>query len=158
MVDKLIKEIEELLNSEISSYKIAKDSGVSYSLISDYRNSKRKIENMTLQVANKLIRYTEELKMRNYDKMLIVVNELVLEDGATVTYWTEENPNDCTCCYSVDELKAHLGNMNEDEYEKLVFQVDFEDDEDRSYQFYMSEYKDVLDGNKFILDCLRNTR
>lgn len=158
MVDKIIKEIEELLNSEISSYKISKDSGVAYSLISDYRNGKRKLENMTLQVAKKLIRYSEELKMRNYDKMLIVVNELVLEDGATVTYWTEENPNDCTCCYSVDELKAHLGNMNEDEYEKLVFQVDFEDDEDRSYQFYMSEYKDVLDGNKFILDCLRNTR
>lgn len=158
MVDKLIKEIEELLNSEISSYKIAKDSGVSYSLISDYRNSKRKIENMTLQVANKLIRYTEDLKMRNYDKMMIVVNELVLEEGATVTYWTEENPNDCTCCYSVDELKAHLGNMEEDEYEKLVFQVDFEEDEDRSYQFYMSEYKAVLDGDKFTLDCLRNTR
>ena len=56
MVDKIIKEIEELLNSEISSYKIAKDSGVSYSLISDYRNNKRKIENMTLQVANKLIK------------------------------------------------------------------------------------------------------
>ena len=158
MVDKLIKEIEELLNSEISSYKIAKDSGVSYSLISDYRNSKRKIENMTLQVANKVIRYTEELKMRNYDKMMIVVNELVLEEGATVTYWTEENPNDCTCCYSVDELKAHLGNMEEDEYEKLVFQVDYEEDEDRSYQFYMSEYKAVLDGDKFTLDCLRNTR
>nr|DAW37800.1 MAG TPA: DNA-binding protein [Caudoviricetes sp.] len=158
MVDKLIKEIEELLNSEISSYKIAKDSGVSYSLISDYRNSKRKIENMTLQVANKLIRYTEELKMRNYDKMMIVFNELVLEEGATVTYWTEENPNDCTCCYSVDELKAHLGNMEEDEYEKLVFQVDYEEDEDRSYQFYMSEYKAVLDGDKFTLDCLRNTR
>ena len=158
MVDKLIKEIEELLNSEISSYKIAKDSGVSYSLISDYRNSKRKIENMTLQVANKLIRYTEDLKMRNYDKMMIVVNELVLEEGATVTYWTEENPNDCTCCYSVDELKAHLGNMEEDEYEKLVFQVDYEEDEDRSYQFYMSEYKAVLDGDKFTLDCLRNTR
>ena len=158
MVDKLIKEIEELLNSEISSYKIAKDSGVSYSLISDYRNAKRKIENMTLQVANKLIKYTEELKMKNYDKMMVVVNELVLEEGATVTYWTEENPNDCTCCYSVEELKAHLGNMEEDDYEKLVFQVDFEDDEDRSYQFYMSEYKAVLDGDKFTLDCLRNTR
>ena len=158
MVDKLIKEIEELLNSEISSYKIAKDSGVSYSLISDYRNNKRKIENMTLQVANKLIRYTEELKMRNYDKMMVVVNELVLEDGATVTYWTEDKPNDCTCCYSVEELKAHLGSMDEDEYEKLVFQVDFEEDEDRSYQFYMSEYKAVLDGDKFTLDCLRNTR
>ena len=158
MVDKLIKEIEELLNSEISSYKIAKDSGVSYSLISDYRNAKRKIENMTLQVANKLIKYTEELKMKNYDKMMVVVNELVLEDGATVTYWTEENPNDCTCCYSVDELKAHLGNTEEDEYEKLVFQVDFEENEDKSYQFYISEYKAVLEGDKFTLDCLRNTR
>ena len=158
MVDKLIKEIEELLNSEISSYKIAKDSGVSYSLISDYRNAKRKIENMTLQVANKLIKYTEELKMKNYDKMMVVVNELVLEDGATVTYWTEENPNDCTCCYSVDELKAHLGNMNEDEYEKLIFQVDNGDDCDKSYQFYMSEYKAVLEGDKFTLDCLHNTR
>ena len=158
MVDKLIKEIEELLNSEISSYKISKDSGVAYSLISDYRNSKRKLENMTLQVAKKLIRYAEELKMRNYDKMMVVVNELVLEEGATVTYWSEDKPNDCTCCYSVDELKAHLGNMNEDEYEKLVFQVDFEDDEERSYQFYMSEYKAVLDGDKFTLDCLRNTR
>ena len=123
MVDKIIKEIEELLNSEISSYKISKDSGVSYSLISDYRNNKRKIENMTLQVANKLIRYTEELKMRNYDKMMVVVNELVLEGGATVTYWSEDKPNDCTCCYSVEELKAHLGNMDEDESEKLVFQV-----------------------------------
>ena len=158
MVDKLIKEIKELLNSEISSYKIAKDSGVSYSLISDYRNSKRKIENMTLQVANKLIKYTEELKMRNYDKMMVVVNELVLDEGATVTYWTEDKPNDCTCCYSVEELKAHLGNMEEDEYEKLVFQVDFEEAEDKSYQFYMSEYKAVLDGDKFTLDCLRNTR
>ena len=158
MVDKIIKEIEELLNSEISSYKISKDSGVAYSLISDYRNGKRKLENMTLQVAKKLIRYSEELKMRNYDKMMVVVNELVLEEGATVTYWTEDKPNDCTCCYSVEELKAHLGYMEEDEYEKLVFQVDFEDDEDKSYQFYMSEYKNVLDEDKFTLDCLHNTR
>ena len=158
MVDKIIKEIEDLLNSDISSYKIAKDSGVSYSLISDYRNSKRKIENMTLQVANKLIRYTEALKMRNYDKMMVVVNELVLEEGATVTYWPEENPNDCTCCYSVEELKAHLGYMEEDDYEKLIFQVDNGDDCDKSYQFYMSEYKAVLEGDKFTLDCLHNTR
>ena len=87
MVDKLIKEIEELLNSEISSYKIAKDSGVSYSLISDYRNSKRKIENMTLQVAKKLIKYTEEIKMINKIKEFVgnenfeVTIELVYTDG-----------------------------------------------------------------------------
>ena len=158
MVDKLIKEIEELLNSEISSYKIAKDSGVSYSLISDYRNAKRKIENMTLQVAKKLIRYSEELKMRNYDKMMVIVNELVLEDEAWVDFWFEDKPNDITTSYSVDELKSHLGHLEED-YEKLVFQVNFDDEDlDRNYQFYFSIYDDVVNKNEFWLNLLHNTR
>ena len=158
MIDKVIKQIKELFKSDLTDYRISKDTGLTLSVIQNYRSGKYELENMSFKVAKKLIRYAEELKMRNYDKMMVVVNELVLEDGATVTYWTEETPNDCTCCYSVEELKAHLGNMNEDEYEKLVFQVDFEENEDRSYQFYMSEYKDVLNGNKFTLDCLRNTR
>nr|DAY26362.1 MAG TPA: DNA-binding protein [Caudoviricetes sp.] len=159
MVDKLIKEIEELLNSEISSYKIAKDSGVSYSLISDYRNAKRKIENMTLQVAKKLIRYSEELKMRNYDKMMVIVNELVLEDEAWVDFWFEDKPNDITTSYSVDELKSHLGHLEEEDYEKLVFQVNFDDEDlDRNYQFYFSIYDDVVNKNEFWLNLLHNTR
>ena len=158
MINQAIQQIEELFDSDLTDYRISKDTGITLSVIQKYRSDVSKIENMTLKVANKLIRYSEELKMRNYDKMMVVVNELVLEEGATVTYWTEEKPNDCTCCYSVEELKAHLGYMEEDEYEKLVFQVDFEEDEERSYQFYMSEYKDVLNGNKFTLDCLRNTR
>ena len=158
MIEQAIKQIEELFNSDLTDYRISKDTGLTLSVIQNYRSGKYELENMSFKVAKKLIRYSEELKMRNCDKMMVVVNELVLEEGATVTYWTEENPNDCTCCYSVEELKAHLGNMEEDEYEKLVFQVDFEEDEDRLYQFYMSEYKAVLDGDKFTLDCLRNTR
>ena len=145
MINQAVQQIEELFNSDLTDYRISKDTGITLSVIQKYRNDTSKIENMTLKVANKLIKYTEELKMRNYDKMMVVVNELVLEDGATVTYWTEENPNDCTCCYSVEELKAHLGYMEED-------------DCDKSYQFYMSEYKAVLEGDKFTLDCLHNTR
>lgn len=157
-MDKIIKEIEELLKSDVTDYRISKDTGITLSVIQNYRSGKYVLENMTLKIAKKLYEYKERLDMRNYDKMMTIVNELVLDEGATVTYWTEENPNDCTCCYSVDELKAHLGNMEEDEYEKLVFQVDFEEDEDKSYQFYMSEYKAVLDGDKFTLDCLHNER
>ena len=145
MIEQAINQIEELFNSDLTDYR-------------KYRNDISKIENMTLKVAKKLIKYSEELNMRNYDKMMVVVNELVLEEGATVTYWSEDKPNDCACCYSVDELKAHLGNMEEDDYEKLIFQVDNGDDCDKSYQFYMSEYKAVLDGDKFTLDCLHNTR
>ena len=158
MINQAIQQIEELFNSDLTDYRISKDTGITLSVIQKYRNDISKIENMTLKVANKLIKYTEELKMRNYDKMMVVVNELVLEEGAAVTYWTEDKPNDCTCCYSVEELKAHLGYMEEDEYEKLIFQVDNGDDCDKSYQFYMSEYKAVLDGDKFTLDCLHNTR
>lgn len=158
MINQAIQQIEELFNSDLTDYRISKDTGIALSVIQKYRNDSSKIENMTLKVANKLIRYSEELKMRNYDKMMVVVNELVLEEGATVTYWSEDKPNDCTCCYSVEELKAHLGYMEEDDYEKLIFQVDNGDDCDKSYQFYMSEYKAVLDGDKFTLDCLRNTR
>ena len=83
---------------------------------------------------------------------------LLLHPAQTVTSGTQQTPHDCTCCYSVEELKAHLGYMEEDEYEKLIFQVDNGDDCDKSYQFYMSEYKAVLDGDKFTLDCLHNTR
>ena len=158
MIDQAIKQIKELFNSDLTDYRISKDTGLTLSVIQNYRSGKYELENMSFKVAKKLIRYSEELKMRNYDKMMIVVNELVLEEGATVTYWTEENPNDCTCCYSVEELKAHLGNMEEDEYEKLIFQVDNGDDCDKSYQFYMKEYQAVLDRDEITLSFLHNTR
>ncbi len=46
---KIIKEIEDLLNSDLTSYKIAMGSGVANSIIQNYRNGKRKVENMTLK-------------------------------------------------------------------------------------------------------------
>lgn len=158
MIEQAIKQIEELFNSDLTDYRISKDTGLTLSVIQNYRSGKYELENMSFKVAKKLIKYTEELKMRNYDKMMVVVNELVLEEGATVTYWTEEDPNDCTCCYSVDELKAHLGYMEEDEYEKLIFQVDNGDDCVKSYQFYMREYQAVLDRDEITLSFLHNTR
>ena len=158
MIEQAIKQIEELFNSDLTDYRISKDTGLTLSVIQNYRSGKYELENMSFKVAKKLIKYTEELKMRNYDKMMVVVNELVLEEGATVTYWSEDKPNDCTCCYSVDELKAHLGYMEEDDYEKLIFQVDNGDDCDKSYQFYMKEYQAVLDRDEITLSFLHNTR
>ena len=159
MIEQAIQQIEELFNSDLTDYRISKDTGITLSVIQKYRSDVSKIENMTLKVANKLIRYMEELKMRNYDKMMVVVNELVLEEGAWVDFWFEDKPNDITTSYSVDELKSHLGHLEEEDYEKLVFQVNFDDEDlDRNYQFYMSEYKAVLEGDKFTLDCLHNTR
>ena len=156
-MEKIIKEIKELLKSDITDYRISKDTGITLSVIQNYRNGKYALENMTLKVAKKSYEYKERLDMRNYDKMMVIVNELVLEEGATVTYWSENKPNDCTCCYSVDELKAHLGRKEEDEYEKMVFQVDFEDEE-KVYQFYLSDYENVVNEEPFTMSLLHNTR
>ncbi len=54
---KIIKQIEDLLNSDLTSYKIAIGSGVANSMIQNYRNGKRKVENMTLKTALKLYDY-----------------------------------------------------------------------------------------------------
>ena len=158
-MDKIIKEIEELLNSDVTDYRISKDTGITLSVIQNYRSGKYALENMTLKIAKKLYEYKEKINMTNYGKMITIVNELVLEDGACVSYWFEDKPNDITTSNSVEELKSHLGHLEEDDYERLIFQVNFDDENlDRNYQFYFSEYEDVINKNEFVLSCLHNTR
>lgn len=53
-MDKIIKEIEDLFNSDVTDYRISKDSGVALSMIQNYRKGNRKVENMTLKTANKI--------------------------------------------------------------------------------------------------------
>lgn len=154
------KEIEELLNSDLTSYKIAKETGITVQQIDRYRKSS-KVGNITLDNAIKLYNYYKKrgMDMRNYDKMMTIVNELVLEEGAWVDFWFEDKPNDITTSNSLEELKSHLGHLEEDDYEKLIFQVNFDDENlDRNYQFYFSEYEDVINKNEFVLSCLHNTR
>lgn len=150
------KEIEELLNSDLTSYKIAKETGITVQQIDRYRKN-NKVGNITLDNALKLYNYKERLEMKNYDKMMLVVKELVLEEGAFISYWKEDNNNDITTVYSADELKAHLGNLNDDEFEKLVIQVIF-DDQEKDYQITLNDFDAVYNKNEFILDLLHNTR
>jgi len=128
-VDKLIKDIEELFETDITDYRISKDTGITLSVIQNYRNGKYALENMTLKIAKKLYEYKEKINMTNYGKMMVIVNELVLEEGAFVSYWSEDNFNDISTVYSVDGLKAHLGNLNDEDFENIVIQVNFDNQE-----------------------------
>lgn len=156
-VDKLIKDIEELFETDITDYRISKDTGITLSVIQNYRNGKYALENMTLKIAKKLYEYKEKINMTNYGKMMVIVNELVLEEGAFISYWKEDRINDITTVYSVDELKAHLGNLNDDEFEKLIIQVNF-DDQEKDYQITLNDFDAVYNKNEFTLDLLHNTR
>lgn len=95
--------------------------------------------------------------MTNYGKMMVILNELVLEEGAFVSYWSEDNINDITTVYSVDELKSHLSNVDEEDFNKLVFQVNFEN-QDKDYQFNLNDYEAVSNKNEVVLNFLRNKR
>ncbi len=150
------KEIEELLNSDLTSYKIAKETGITVQQIDRYRKN-NKVGNITLDNALKLYNYKERLEMKNYDKMMLVVKELVLEDGAFISYWKEDNINDITTVYSVDELKAHLGNLDEEDFENIVIQVNF-DNQEKDYQITLNDFDAVYNKNEFILNLLHNTR
>lgn len=150
------KEIEELLNSDLTSYKIAKETGITVQQIDRYRKN-NKVGNITLDNALKLYNYKEKLEMKNYDKMMLVVKELVLEEGAFISYWKEDNINDITTVYSVDELKAHLGNLNDEDFENIVIQVNF-DNQEKDYQITLNDFDAVYNKNEFILDLLHNTR
>ena len=150
------KEIEELLNSDLTSYKIAKETGITVQQIDRYRKN-NKVGNITLDNALKLYNYKERLEMKNYDKMMLVVKELVLEEGAFISYWKEDNNNDITTVYSVDELKAHLGNLTDEDFENLVIQVNF-DNQEKDYQITLNDFDAVYNKNEFILDLLHNSR
>lgn len=150
------KEIEELLKSDLTSYKIAKETGITVQQIDRYRKN-NKVGNITLDNALKLYNYKERLEMKNYDKMILVVKELVLEDGAFISYWKEDSNNDISTVYSVDELKAHLGNLNDEDFENIVIQVNF-DNQEKDYQITLNDFDAVHNKNEFILDLLHNTR
>lgn len=156
-MDKIIKEIEDLFNSDITDYRISKDSGVALSMVQNYRNGNRKVENMTLKTAKKLYEYKEKINMTNYGKMITIVNELVLEDGAFISYWSEDKINDITTVYSVEELKSHLSNIDEEDFNKLVFQVNFEN-QDKDYQFNLNDYEAIKNKNEIVLNFLHNER
>lgn len=150
------KEIEELLNSGLTSYKIAKETGIAVQQIDRYRKSS-KVGNITLDNALKLYEYKERLNMTNYGKMMKIINELVLEDGAFISYWSEDKINDITTVYSIEELKSHLSNFKEEDFNKLVFQVNFEN-QDKDYQFNLNDYEAVKNKNEIVLNFLHNTR
>lgn len=56
--------IQELLNSDVTSYKIAKNAFFSSNLIDGYRKGKLKIENMSLRIAIELMEFIN----KNVDK------------------------------------------------------------------------------------------
>ncbi len=62
------KQIEKLLNSDISTSVIAKGAGVPWSTVADLRKGKTSIDKMALLTAEKLNDFAEELEAEKDDE------------------------------------------------------------------------------------------
>lgn len=55
------KEVEELLNSDLSAYRISKEADVPYMTVNDLRNGKSSIDNAKFYTIEKLYNYAVSL-------------------------------------------------------------------------------------------------
>ncbi|QUY63973.1 hypothetical protein GUI37_01720 [Helcococcus kunzii] len=60
-----IDKIKILLDSDTTGYQISKNTGIQEIQISNLRNGKTKLENITVDTAKKLMKFIEENEMRN---------------------------------------------------------------------------------------------
>ena len=113
-----IENIKKLLDSEISSYQINKDLGISTNAINSIRRGERSIENLTLETGLKLSKYWEELNMTLEDKIKQYISEMdeEIRNGLYDVY-LESNGN----LWFVDSGMAYDG---DDKSAKEVAQVE----------------------------------
>ena len=57
MIEELKTKIKKVLNSDETSYRIAKETGIAVQIIDRYRKGESKIENMTLKNAEKILKF-----------------------------------------------------------------------------------------------------
>lgn len=60
--------IIKLLNGKLTSYKIAKDTGLTPQFLDNYRNGKSKVENMALGKAELLVKYATSIQVVSVSK------------------------------------------------------------------------------------------
>ena len=59
-LDKVKTAVKEILDSEITGYKLAKIAGITESMVSRYRKGENQIENMTLGTVEKLLKVKDQ--------------------------------------------------------------------------------------------------
>ena len=62
VIDEITETILQLFKSDVTTYRISKETGISISSIDRYRDNTSSLENMTLKIAGKLCDYAEKAK------------------------------------------------------------------------------------------------
>lgn len=114
----IIKEIEGLLNSELTDYRISKDTGITLSVIQNYRNGKYELENMTLKIAKKLYDYIKDKKRRSKSNELLKLTFSFKGDLITIYGHSLDEVVDQAKEYF--EGDSYVNEIDEHDYEEFI--------------------------------------
>ena len=140
--------IENLINSNLSNYRIYKDTGVAQSTLSDLKNGKSNIDDMRLSVALKLNEYylnnKEELQMEKAIKAIENVELGWASEGVKVLGGVEAVAEDYVEVMGHEELDVTA--------EQLILEKLKEDNRVKEFDEYAGEEDAHVDGYVWVED------
>lgn len=98
--------------------------------------------------------------MSDFDKISEILNTLELGYRASFLYWHKDNPDNTFRFETKDGLVNELKNMDDSDYQDLIFEIKYSDDifQDHKFKFNLNDYE-ILD--KSILtdeELFKNTK
>ncbi len=141
-----INKIKQLFDSDISGYKISQETGLSQGLIYEYKRGDKKVENMTLDTATKLMKFIEENEMKEMIYLRIVETET---DGWIEDYDTLEEANNKAdeywyylTKYEKERTRVYVLGLKKEDYDKVK-----NDETDRWYGDFADNTLDAFDSD-----------
>ncbi|WP_212661224.1 hypothetical protein [Helcococcus kunzii] len=141
-----INKIKQLFDSDISGYKISQETGLSQGLIYEYKRGDKKVENMTLETAEKLMKFIKENEMKEMIYLRIVETET---DGWIEDYDTLEEANNKAdeywyylTKYEKERTRVYVLGLKKEDYDKVK-----NDETDRWYGDFADDSLDTFDSD-----------
>ncbi|UXU63323.1 trp operon repressor [Staphylococcus agnetis] len=136
--------IKSLLESNVTSYQIEKETGVSRAKIGRLRNGKNKIDDLTLDTAEKLYNYQKGLEEMENTKTYVVNMH---QQDKEVEIWTKENGDIFWYTIPPAYLKdtERLINLIKDEDLQSLFNGELVEDANE-FEYTLGEVKSNLES------------
>lgn len=148
----LTEKVQALLNSDISLYRIGKETGVRTSSLVDTKNGKREVGNMQLKTAEKLGTYwDQQFADMTPDAIAFIVKNALIKAGVDSPLMTIENMGDDGYGNELKQIVAEIDLKGDDDPVRFVVNP-FVSEENTKHNilqdlsFAMSGYDNEEDG------------
>ncbi|MCH4503446.1 hypothetical protein [Staphylococcus haemolyticus] len=145
------KQIEELLNSEVTGYRIAKKTGIGESVISNLRSGKRNLDNISLKNAELLAQFKNDWDLYTNAKQIEVDPESEIEFVESLyTNYSMINTNNENNGYFISFESINKVEVND----KELFEIEFKyaDEIEIEEDYFKDEVERAIWDNEEVED------